>query len=96
MKIGGIHSTMPVTGGVGNGEASVERKIQALQRDLNQLEQKQELTEEEEKEKQKLEERIAGLKQQLQEIRSEENKGQEEKKSLKEPLKEEGKRAEGG
>ena len=95
MKVEGLQQMAPAAGmaGAGKGEAAVERQIQALQRDLNRLEQKQELTGEEQKEKQKLEKQIDSLKRQLLQMQTQEKKETDGEKAAQSPLKEEGKGA---
>lgn len=86
MKLDGIGSKMIEAGfsGGGSGAASVQRQIRMLQKELNQLGQKKELTKEEVEKKKELEKQIADLKQQLQKIRAEEAKEKQEKPKAEE------------
>ena len=98
MKLDGIGSRMMDTGfsGGDSGDASVQRQIRMLQKELNQLGQKKQLTKEEAEKKKELEKQIADLKQQLQKIRAEEAKEKQEEpkaeeKALQGKIKEAGK-----
>lgn len=86
MNVEGIGSKMMDAGfrAGGSGAASVQRQIRMLQKELNQLGQKKELTQEEAEKKKELEKQIAELKQQLQKIKAEEAKEKQEKPKAEE------------
>lgn len=86
MNIEGIGSKMTEAGfEAGKSEAaSVQRQIRMIQKELNQLGQKKELTREEAEKKKELEKQIAELKQQLQRIKAKEAKEKQEKPEAEE------------
>lgn len=79
MKIEGFHPSMsaPSLSGAGMKEAALQNQIQALQRELNRLDQKEELSKEEKQQKQELEKQLSELKQELQKVKREEMKEQQ-------------------
>lgn len=99
MRVEGIDQSMAAQlqemGGPGQ-EAAIEKKIQSLKRELSELEKKDELSQDEIKKKQNLQQQISELEQELQKIKAEKqnqkaDREKNEDKNEPDRIKEEGK-----